>query len=76
MSDQPGMRAQMLRAAYLFPSNLAEGSFVKAPQVGQYTGALRFPRAGGWFVGIRFRDQPSKEFELTDWSQYVLARTN
>ena len=51
------------------------GSFVKAPQVGQYVGTLRFPRAGGWVVGFRFRDQPAKALELTQWSQDVRSTT-
>jgi hypothetical protein len=51
------------------------GTFVKAPEVGQYIGMVRFPSAGGWEVGIRFRDQPVKALELTQWSQYVRSTT-
>ena len=50
-------------------------SLVKAPQVGQYRGVLRFPTEGGWIVGIRFRDQPTRELELTQWGQDVRSAT-
>jgi hypothetical protein len=50
-------------------------SLVKAPQVGQYTGTLRFPSAGGWVVGVQFRDQRVTAFEHTQWVQEVRSAT-
>jgi hypothetical protein len=44
---------------------------IKAPQVGQYRATVRFPHAGAWMLGIRFREPRVKELELTQWGQLV-----
>jgi hypothetical protein len=46
-------------------------TLVKAPQVGRYQATLRFPRGGGWQVGVWFRDSSAGSAELTRWSQQV-----
>lgn len=52
-----------------------EGSFVKAPQVGQYRATLRFPGPGGWLVGVQFRGDSSRKSERTRWVQEVRPAT-
>jgi hypothetical protein len=48
---------------------------INAPQVGQYRATVRFPHAGGYVLGIRFRESPAQELELTRWSQQVRSTT-
>ena len=50
--------------------------FVKAPQIGTYSGKLNYVTSGQWAVGIQFHSDSTKPLEKTEWMQDVLPERN
>jgi hypothetical protein len=50
--------------------------FVKAPQIGTYSGKLNYVTSGQWAVGIQFHSDSTRPLEKTEWMQDVLPERN